>query len=208
MKKSELAHEYEQRLIDRTAAQLMKLRCSKERKLLSEQLTLTAEILRDSAAGRDTRPSPEMSRRITSVLLTRDIDVSSVNAYYNHANRLIAELYFTGGSIPASTSRICDLVSDELGLELREATTAATADDYRVSLYRQSTVLRSTRRQSARTAPRSAATARCSSPTARESPMRRSLTAWEQAKAPPLIPTWSSDFSVVSSAEAWSAERL
>ncbi|MCR5074726.1 MAG: SpoIIE family protein phosphatase, partial [Ruminococcus sp.] len=51
------------------------------------------------------------------------------------ANRLIAELYFTGGSIPASTSRICDLVSDELGLELREATTAATADDYRVSLY-------------------------------------------------------------------------
>ncbi len=135
VKKSELAHEYEQRLIDRTAAQLMKLRCSKERKLLSEQLTLTAEILRDSASGRDTRPSPEMSRRITSVLLTRDIDVSSVNAYYNHANRLIAELYFTGGSIPASTSRICDLVSDELGLELREATTAATADDYRVSLY-------------------------------------------------------------------------
>ena len=135
VKKSELSHEFQHRLIEQTAAQLMKLRCSKERKLLNEQLMLTAEILRDSVQTRNIRQSPEMSLKITSLLQSHDITADCVYAYYNSANRLIAEIYFGSGKIPANSSRVCDIVSDELGISLREASSAAASDDYRISLY-------------------------------------------------------------------------
>jgi hypothetical protein len=70
----------------------MKLRCSKERKLLNEQLMLTAEILRDSVQTRNIRQSPEMILKITSLLQSHDITADCVYAYYNSANRLIAEI--------------------------------------------------------------------------------------------------------------------
>lgn len=135
VKKRELAEEFEKGFRDRTARQLMKLRYSQERSLLNEQLRIMEEVLRSTAEDRDIRPSGTVSRKVTELLEAHGLSPLRTTAYYNAANRLVTEIYFGSEDIPTGTSRICDLVSDGLGLELTAAAPVSSANESRVSLY-------------------------------------------------------------------------
>lgn len=135
VKKRELAEEFEKDFRDRTARQLMKLRYSQERSLLNEQLRIMEEVLRSTTENRDIRPSEKVSRRIRELLEAHGLSPIRTSAYYNPSNRLVAEIYFGSDDIPSGSSRICDLVSDGLGLELTAAAPVSSAKEHRVCLY-------------------------------------------------------------------------
>ncbi len=135
VKKKDIADELEKNLRSRTAEQLMSLRFSEERELMNEQLKIMGEIVRFSGEKPDIRYSRAMSRQIAGKLESHGMTPENVTAYYNSANRLIAEIYFALSEIPESRTRILDLVSDELEMKLSAALPVSSVKEMRISLY-------------------------------------------------------------------------
>lgn len=135
VKKRDIADELEKNLRSRTAEQLMSLRFSEERELMDEQLKIMGEIVRFKGEKPDIRYSKAMSRQIAEKLEFHEMNPENVTAYYNSANRLIAEIYFALNEIPESRTRILDLVSDELEMKLSAALPVSSVNAVRISLY-------------------------------------------------------------------------
>lgn len=135
IRKRELTEELEQLRLFRVSERMLRLRRSRDRSLLNEQMKLTGEILRSVAAKRETRSSGQKSARITELLSAHGLAPIRVYAGYNAANRLIVELYYSSDNMGVSIQRIRDLISDGLSVGLTAAASVSTADELRLSFY-------------------------------------------------------------------------
>ena len=57
------------------------------------------------------------------------------SACYNSSNRLYAEIYFDTESAPVSSTRICDLISDEMRMELNCTEPLSSGTETRITLF-------------------------------------------------------------------------
>lgn len=135
--RQKIAEELDKNIRGRIADQLMRLRFSDDRELLNEQLKIMGELVRSTAERADMRFSASKSRDVLGYLQDHGIKPLRVEAYYNSANRLIAEIYFEISEIPESTERICDLVSDCLEISLISAPKVNSSKEMRISLYEE-----------------------------------------------------------------------
>lgn len=135
VRKRELTEELEQLRESRIADRLLRLRRSRDRSLLNEQLKLTGEILRSAAAEHELRPSGRTAAKIIGLLSAHGIAPLRASASYNAANRLAVELYYSSENTGLSASRIRDLIADGLGLELTVAAPVSSADELRLCFY-------------------------------------------------------------------------
>ncbi len=133
--RQKIAEELEKNMRGRIADQLMRLRFSDDRELLNEQLKIMGELVRSTAERTDMRFSASKSRDVFEYLRAHGIKPLRVEAYYNSANRLIAEIYFEISEIPESAERICDLASDCLDIKMISSPKVNSAKEMRVSLY-------------------------------------------------------------------------
>lgn len=135
IRKKEAADELERELRMRTARRLMDLRYSDERRLLTEQLKITAELVRSSGEQGKIRHSPPISARIEETLKNHGIKFIRITAGYTVSNRLTIEIFFETGEIPESSERICGLLSDTLGIRLSSAASVSSAKELKMGLY-------------------------------------------------------------------------
>lgn len=135
--RQKIAEELNKNIRGRIADQLMRLRFSDDRELLNEQLKIMGELVRSTAERADMRFSTSKSRDVLGYLRDHGMKPLRVEAYYNSANRLIAEIYFEISEIPESTERICDLVSDCLEISLISAPKVNSSKEMRISLYEE-----------------------------------------------------------------------
>lgn len=116
--KEELAKSFEQTAKEKMTAKLLSLRFSESQKLLSEQIKIIGEVVAAAGERLDVRYSEPISKSIREKLTKYNFNAKSVIAYYNSRNRLLVELYFTYADAPKNCERICDLIADELKLNL------------------------------------------------------------------------------------------
>ncbi len=135
VRKRELEEELKQLREMRIADRLLRLRRSRDRSLLSEQMKLTGEILRAAATEHSLRPSGRTAAKIIEQLSSHGIAPLRASAWYNAANRLTVELYYSAENVGLSSSRIRDLIADGLGLELTAAAPVCSADELRLCFY-------------------------------------------------------------------------
>jgi stage II sporulation protein E len=64
-----------------------------------------------------------------------------VAAGYGEGGRIRAELYFSAENAPDSTIRVCDLISDELGIHLENAGQVSALRQVRICLYEPSALM-------------------------------------------------------------------
>lgn len=135
IRKRELSEELEELREYRIADRILKLRRTRDRSLLSEQLKLTGEILRSIAPQRDFRQSKNTSLKIIELLTSHGIAPVRATAGYNKTNRLEVEIYYSSEIVTPNISRIRDLISDCLGLELTAAAPANSSSEIRLCFY-------------------------------------------------------------------------
>ncbi len=135
VRKRELTEELEQLREMRIADRLLRLRRSRDRSLLSEQMKLTGEVLRTASAERGIRPSGRTAAKIIDLLSAHGIAPLRATAGYNSANRLAVELYYSTETTGLSASRIRDLIADGLGLDLTAAAPVSSAEELRLCFY-------------------------------------------------------------------------
>ena len=135
VRKRELTEELEQLREFRIADRILRLRRTRDRSLLSEQLKLTGEILRSSLSEHEYRSSGRTASKIIELLSSHGISPLRVTAFYNSANRLEAEIYFSSETISPNISRIKDLISDGLGIELSAAAPVSSSNEIRLCFY-------------------------------------------------------------------------
>jgi len=124
------AAEYRSR---RAAERLAELNASGCRAVLAGQMRFTEELLR-RPLHEDMRYSLPVSRTIAEKLKRHGIETEDVFAGYNAVNRLVAEIYLPCGGAPDSSSRICDLVTDGLGVYTECCSRAVSGRQVRLSL--------------------------------------------------------------------------
>lgn len=135
LRKDALKESFRKSAGERTAMKLLSMRYAESRRLLSEQLKITEEMISSAGERLDVRYSAAVSRTIREKLAKFGISPTNVIAYYNSGNRLLAELYFPVRSAPESLSRICDLVSDELRIPLDAAPPVHSGREIRIRLF-------------------------------------------------------------------------
>lgn len=135
VRRRELAEEFEQLKNVRVADRLLRLRRSRDRSLLSEQMKLTGEILRGASVSRDVRYSARTAAKINEVLGAHGLAPLRACACYNSVSRLAVELYYSSGDVGPSSARIRDLIADGLGIELTAAASVSSADELRLCFY-------------------------------------------------------------------------
>ena len=118
----------------RASDRLTALGASGCRAVLAEQLRFTEELLRRSGTQEDIRFSLPVSRMIEEKLRRHGIEADSVFAGYNSCNRLTAEIYLPDDGAPDRSARICDLVTDGLGVFMECSGRAASGRQLRLSL--------------------------------------------------------------------------
>ena len=133
--KSELREAFEKRSREKATAKLLEMRFSESRKLLSEQIKIIEEVAESAGERMDVRYSEPISRSIRDKLVKFGMKPSSVIAYYNSRNRLLAEIYFSYADAPQECRRICDLVSDELRIPLDSAGIVRSGREVRIRLF-------------------------------------------------------------------------
>lgn len=102
---------------DRLTARLMKMRRREMQSILAEQMNMTGDMLRNSCRSPELRCSETVSRQIRNNLERHGIIANEVAGGYSSGGRLAAEIYLSADCQYEST-RIRDLISDELGTEL------------------------------------------------------------------------------------------
>ncbi|SHM82051.1 Stage II sporulation protein E (SpoIIE) [Ruminococcus flavefaciens] len=120
---------------EKAAAKLMEMRFSESRQLLHEQMLITEDIIRSTGERLDIRCSETVGRSIRLKLEKFGFVISSVTAYYNNRNRLIAEVYFSEENAPENGTRICDLIADELHLQMSCTELIRSGKELRIRVY-------------------------------------------------------------------------
>lgn len=118
LKKPELSEAVRKNSMEQITAKLMDMRFSESRKLLFEQIKITEEIILSASEKINVRYSETISRTVREKLERYGYNISNIIAYYNSRNRLLIEIYFELEQAPANCIRICDLISDELKINL------------------------------------------------------------------------------------------
>ncbi len=121
----------------RASERLTELGASGCRAVLAEQLHITEELIRRSPLREEMRFSLPVSRRIEEKLRRHGIEPDKVFAGYNSSNRLTAEIYLPDDGTPDRSARICDLVTDGLGVFMECSGRAASGRQLRLTLGEQ-----------------------------------------------------------------------
>lgn len=135
IRRNELMAARQKGINDETLGKLMDMRRSDCRGILSEQFAIVEKMVRDISEKTEIFYSSPVSITIKNKLLKFGFSPSYVNACYNSRGRLIAEIYFTAEDAPASSTRICDLISDELKLKLTSSDIISSGSEVRLRLY-------------------------------------------------------------------------
>ena len=135
LRRDELKKYFGQAANERTAERLIRMKLTEGQKLLSEQIRITEEIIRSASETDDVRHSETVSRTIQLKLRKFGFTAKRIIAYYNYHGRLNAELYFDSEDAPESFLRICDLIADELHLDMEYSEPVSTASEIRVRVY-------------------------------------------------------------------------
>lgn len=133
--KRELCENFEKKAREKATAKLLEMRFSESRKLLSEQIKIIEEVAQAAGERMDVRYSEPISRNIREKLRKFGINPTNVIAYYNFRNRLLAEIYFSYADAPENSSRIRDLVADELRIPLDSAGMIRSGKEVRIRLF-------------------------------------------------------------------------
>lgn len=133
--KRELCENFEKKAREKATAKLLEMRFSESRKLLSEQIKIIEEVAQAAGERMDVRYSEPISRNIREKLRKFGINPTNVIAYYNSRNRLLAEIYFSYADAPENSSRIRDLVADELRIPLDSAGMIRSGKEVRIRLF-------------------------------------------------------------------------
>lgn len=124
------AGEYRSR---RASDRLAELGASDCRAVLSGQMRFTGELLRTSVQE-PVRYSLSVSRTIAEKLKRHGIETDGVFACYNRVNRLTAEIYLPCDGTADMSARICDLVTDGLGIFTECSARAVSGRQVRLTL--------------------------------------------------------------------------
>ncbi|MBQ8296518.1 MAG: SpoIIE family protein phosphatase [Ruminococcus sp.] len=116
--KEELVKAFERTAREKMTAKLLSLRFAESQRLLFEQIKIIEEIVEAAGERIDVRYSEPISKTIRDKLTKYNFNAKNVIAYYNSQNRLLVELYFDYQDAPKNCVRICDLIADELKLNL------------------------------------------------------------------------------------------
>ncbi len=141
LRKDELIRAFGAAARERIAGRVMMLRQTDGRKLLAEQLLMTEEMLALAGESVDMRCSEPLSKQITAKLMRHGLAAEKVAAGYGEGGRIRAELYFSAENAPESTIRVCDLISDELGIHLENAGQVSALRQVRICLYEPSELM-------------------------------------------------------------------
>jgi stage II sporulation protein E len=135
VRKDELAEAFERYAQEKMTAKLIELRFSESRRIMSEQIKITEEIIESAWERVDVHQSEPVSRAIRIKLSKYGFNAKNVIAYYNFRGRLIAEIYFEMNDAPESYIRICDLIADELRIKLNCAEPVCSGRDVRIRVF-------------------------------------------------------------------------
>ena len=133
--KSELTEAFVRSAREKASAKLMEMRFSESREMLHEQLGITEDIIRAAGERPDVRYSEIVSRTIRHKLEKFGIVPEKVISGYNSRNRLIAEIYFNKEEAPENSTRICDLIADELRLSLESTEPVSSGKEIRIRIF-------------------------------------------------------------------------
>jgi len=135
LKKDELSEAVRKDNIERVTSRLMNMRFDESRRLLFEQIKITEEIILSAGEKIDVRCSEPISRIVHAKLEKYGYRTSNIIACYNSHNRLLIEIYFELEQAPTNCVRICDLISDELKINLNFTEPMRSGREVRVRLF-------------------------------------------------------------------------
>lgn len=135
LKKEELLETVRKNDFERLTSKLMDMRFSENQKLLFEQIKITEEIILSAGEKINIRYSDTISRTVREKLEKYGYKTSNVIAYYNSRNRLLIEIYFELEQAPEGCTRICDLISDELKINLDFTEPMRSGSEVRVRIF-------------------------------------------------------------------------
>ena len=118
-----------------TLARLMEMRTCDCRGLFGEQMKMAERLVRDSGKFPKLRHSQRVSNVIWEKLRKFGFEPDHVSACYGESGRLLAEMYFSAENAPASGTRICDLISDELRMALSISEPVSSGKQVRFRLF-------------------------------------------------------------------------
>ena len=135
LRKGELIEAFSRSSAEKAAVKLMEMRFAESRTLLHEQLHITEELIRTAAERIDVRYSETLSRSIRQKLEKFGLAPLKVIACYNSRSRFIAEVYFAAEEAPDSSTRVCDLIADELRLSLGSTEPVRSGKEVSIRVY-------------------------------------------------------------------------
>lgn len=133
--KEELSKAFEKSAREKMTAKLLALRFSDSQRLLFEQIKITEEIIESAGERIEVRYSEPISKAIRVKLMKYGFDAKSIIAYYNSQNRLLVELYFSFSDAPDNCVRICDLIADELKMNLDYIEPVYSGKEVRIRIF-------------------------------------------------------------------------
>ncbi|MBE6861301.1 MAG: hypothetical protein E7497_00160 [Ruminococcus sp.] len=133
--RDELIKAFEKTSREKMTAKLLELRFSESQRLLFEQIKITEEIIAAAGERTDVRCSAPISRTIAEKLKKYSYNAKNVIAYYNSRNRLQVELYFAYADAPKNCLRVCDLIADELKINLDYSEPVNSGKEVRIRLF-------------------------------------------------------------------------
>lgn len=135
IKRNELLAARQKGINEETLSKIMDMRMSDCRSLMSEQFTILDELLKETAQQQELYYSAPVSRTVRDKLIKFGYDPEYVNACYNSKGRLIAEIYFQSSESNVSATRICDLISDEIGVKLVVTEPVNSGNEIRLRMF-------------------------------------------------------------------------
>lgn len=135
IRRNELIAARQKGINDETLEKLMDMRKSDYRGMLSEQFAIMEKMIGKTGEDEELSYSPPVSTVIREKLIKFGFAPSYVSACYNSKGRLLAEIYFKAEDAPASSTRICDLISDELRMKLIGSDPVCSGSSVRLRLY-------------------------------------------------------------------------
>ncbi len=133
--RKQVSDEYERLFRLRTTHRIMELRYSEERRFLSEQFRIIADIIRETGESCNIRYSDSLRKRIENSLKNHNIKFQRVMAGYTNSERITAEIFFSCGEIAESAERICGILSDTLGVRLMPSAAVSSAKELKIGIY-------------------------------------------------------------------------
>lgn len=134
IRRNELIASRQKGINDETLEKLMDMRKSDCRGMLSEQFSIIEDMVRTSGREGELSYSAPLSTAIREKLTKFGFEPEYVSACYNSKGRLLAEIYFSAKDAPASSTRICDLISDELRMKLICSDPVSSGNEVRLRL--------------------------------------------------------------------------